>query len=194
MRYVGQCGIGSLWLVIVLACLLCGCATFDYRGDYATNKDTGKREFVAHKRGKLRYQGRKLFGLTVASSVKEELSQSAKSDAAIITFLYWVAVAAFVGIVAGGVSWYLNFRKIFPCPWWDETLAISGGVLAIALVGIWWYWLLKWAISAGVLGFAAYRAAKGWKCRQNAAQCTETGILGRSSRNPTASTGANLTP
>lgn len=96
--------------------------------------------------------------------------------AKVTVFAVWLTVIALVGLIAGGVMAY------FGVPLWDETMIISGGVLALSLATVLlvdmlvtvWPWLVGITIVAVVL-YIAYLLLTKTKLLQNCRELCQSG-------------------
>ena len=78
---------------LILAALLCGCTTLVTDGTGAVEKNGA-------------YTTKKICGITYSHKPKPTRSEA--TEAAIVGFLFWVAVAAFAGVLVGAVSWMID--------------------------------------------------------------------------------------
>jgi len=167
-----------LLLILCASCILCGCRTLITDGAGKPDKQGG-------------YTTKKVCGVTVSTK------PMASTEDKMRTGLLWAMAGAFAFAVIGGAMWVLDFLRKIRFQYGDE-MAIAG-LFVVSSCGVsllflaFWKWLVGAAVVVAVsLSIRMYLKYK--RGPKNATGSTETGILGRSARSATASTGQNLEP
>lgn len=135
----------KLYFILLVFMALCSCAIFRTDADGTPNNKGG-------------YETRKVAGVTY--SCKPIVSESAQTDAKIIRFLLVIAATGLIGLLGGVVSLFLDRTNRFPCPWWDELIAVSIITIGIALVSIKLYHIFTWIVLTGAVSYACYLVYK----------------------------------